>query len=114
MIAKRANKLRDGITAEVQIGFPRLEATMEESDLTRELKLAKRAAREAGEILRGYWKREGLKVGSKGPDNPVTQADLEADSAIKKLLRDPFPSYGWLSEETVDNDDRLKCQLVLI
>ena len=85
---------------------------MEENDLTRELKLAKKAAREAGEILRGYWKREGLKVGSKGHDNPVTQADLEADAAIKKALRDPFPSYGWLSEETVDNDDRLKCRAV--
>jgi myo-inositol-1(or 4)-monophosphatase len=87
---------------------------MEESDLARELKLAKKAALEAGEILRGYYKREGLKVGSKGHDNPVTQADLEADSAIKKALRDPFPSYGWLSEETVDNDDRLKCRRVWI
>src|SRR5258708_34118562 len=83
---------------------------MEENGLTRELKLAKKAAREAGEILRGYWKREGLKVGSKGHDNPVTQADLEADSAIKKLLRDPFPSYGWLFEGTAENDARLKCR----
>ena len=56
----------------------------------------------------------GLKVGSKGHDNPVTEADLEADSAIKKLLRDPFPAYGWLSEETADNDDRLKCRRVWI
>jgi myo-inositol-1(or 4)-monophosphatase len=87
---------------------------MEENDLTRELTLAKKAARAAGEILRSYYKREGLKVGSKGHDNPVTQADLEADGAIKKLLRDPFPSYGWLSEETVDNDDRLKCRRVWI
>jgi myo-inositol-1(or 4)-monophosphatase len=98
----------------VQIGLRGWKNTMEENDLTRELKLAKKAAREAGEILRGYWKREGLKVGSKGPGNPVTQADLEADSAIKKALRDPFPSYGWLSEETVDNDDRLKCRRVWI
>src|SRR5271156_5926316 len=87
---------------------------MEENDLTRELALARKAARAAGEILRHYWKREGLKVGSKGHDNPVTQADLEADAAIKKALRDPFPAYGWLSEETVDNDDRLKCRRVWI
>jgi myo-inositol-1(or 4)-monophosphatase len=87
---------------------------MEENDLTRELKLAKKAARVAGEILRTYWKREGLKVGSKGRDNPVTQADLEADAALKKLLREPFPAYGWLSEETVDNDERLKCRRVWI
>jgi myo-inositol-1(or 4)-monophosphatase len=83
-------------------------------NLSKELALARKAARAAGEILRGYWKREGLKVGSKGHDNPVTQADLEADTALKKLLRDPFPAYGWLSEETADNDDRLKCRRVWI
>src|SRR5215469_2832614 len=83
-------------------------------NLTKELALAKKAARAAGEILRGYWKRDGLKVGSKGRDNPVTQADLEADTALKKLLRDPFPAYGWLSEETADNDDRLRCRRVWI
>ena len=44
----------------------------------------------------------------------MTAADLEADQAIKKLLRDPFPAYGWLSEETADNDDRLKCRRVWI
>jgi len=84
------------------------------SDLSRELALAKRAAREAGEILRGYWRRGGYEIGSKGHDNPVTQADLEADRAIKKRLRDPFPEYGWLSEETVDNDARLKRRRVWI
>ncbi|MGA3228363.1 MAG: 3'(2'),5'-bisphosphate nucleotidase CysQ, partial [Candidatus Binatus sp.] len=70
--------------------------------------------RAAGEILRGYWRRGGYEIGSKGHDNPVTAADLEADRAIKKLLRDPFPGYGWLSEETADNDDRLKCRRVWI
>ncbi len=87
---------------------------MEESDLARELTLAKKAARAAGEILRGHWRRGGYKIGSKGHDNPVTAADLEADRALKKLLHDPFPEYGWLSEETVDNDARLKCRRVWI
>ena len=82
--------------------------------MTRELALAKKAARAAGEILRGYWRRGGYEIGSKGHDNPVTAADLEADRAIKNLLRDPFPGYGWLSEETADNDDRLKCRRVWI
>ena len=84
------------------------------NDLTRELALAKKAARAAGEILRGHWRRGGYEIGSKGHDNPVTAADLEADRAIKKLLRDPFPGYGWLSEETADNDDRLQCRRVWI
>ena len=83
-------------------------------DLKRELTLAKKAARVAGDILRGHWRRGGYHIGSKGVDNPVTAADLEADRAIKKLLHDPFPEYGWLSEETVDNDARLKCRRVWI
>ena len=83
-------------------------------DLTKELALAKKAARAAGEILRGHWRRGGYEIGSKGHDNPVTAADLEADRAIKKMLRDPFPGYGWLSEETADNDERLKCRRVWI
>ena len=83
-------------------------------DLKRELTLAKKAARVAGDILRGHWRRGGYHIGSKGVDNPVTAADLEADRAIKKLLHEPFPEYGWLSEETVDNDARLKCRRVWI
>ncbi len=93
---------------------PRIGANAPADNLTRELALAKKAARAAGEILRGYWRRGGYEIGSKGHDNPVTAADLEADRAIKKLLRDPFPGYGWLSEETADNDDRLKCRRVWI
>jgi myo-inositol-1(or 4)-monophosphatase len=76
-------------------------------DLSRELNLAKRAARTAGEILRGHWRRGGYTIGSKGKDNPVTQADLEADHAIKRMLQEPFPEYGWLSEETADSADRI-------
>src|SRR3979490_2156330 len=83
-------------------------------DLKRELTLAKKAARVAGDILRGHWRRGGYHIGSKGIDNPVTAADREADPAIKNLLHDPFPEYGWLSEETVDNDARLKCRRVWI
>ncbi len=92
----------------------RIGANAPADDLTRELALAKNAARAGGEILRGHWRRGGYEIGSKGHDNPVTAADLEADRAIKKILRDPFPGYGWLSEETADNDDRLKCRRVWI
>ncbi len=82
--------------------------------LARELELAKAAAHAAGDILRGHWHRGGFKIGSKGRDNPVTEADLEADGALKGILREPFPEYGWLSEETVDNDDRLARRRVWI
>jgi myo-inositol-1(or 4)-monophosphatase len=84
------------------------------SQFAAELALAKKAARAAGDILRSHWHRGGYEIGSKGHDNPVTQADLEADRALKKILHDPFPDYGWLSEETADSDARLACRRVWI
>jgi myo-inositol-1(or 4)-monophosphatase len=80
----------------------------------RELAVAREAAIAAGEILRGYFRDGGYQIDSKGKNNPVTTADFEADSKLKQILRDAFPTYGWLSEETVDNDDRLKCDRVWI
>ncbi|HKF28818.1 MAG TPA: 3'(2'),5'-bisphosphate nucleotidase CysQ [Candidatus Binataceae bacterium] len=85
-----------------------------DGNLRRELILARKAAQAAGDILRGHWRRGDYQIGSKGKDNPVTQADLEADRALKRLLHDPFPGYGWLSEETADSEARLKCRRVWI
>jgi len=78
-------------------------------DLAPELDLAKKAALAAGKILHKYYHRGGYEIGSKGRNNPVTQADLEADRALREFLSTPFPRYGWLSEETVDNAARLRC-----
>ena len=85
-----------------------------DGNLRRELTLARKAARAAGDILRGHWRRGDYQIGSKGKDNPVTEADLEADRSLKRLLHDPFPEYGWLSEETADSEARLKCRRVWI
>ena len=84
-----------------------------ELDLTREVEYARKAALAAGEILMRYYGTE-YEIGSKGKNNPVTIADTEADAAIKAILTHAFPDYGWLSEETVDNDDRLDKQRVWI
>lgn len=82
--------------------------------LEREVEVARKAALAAGEILRKYFKGGAYKVGSKGYDNPVTSADLAADRVIHKTLTRAFPEYGWLSEETVDTDDRLSRKRVWI
>ena len=82
-------------------------------DLTREVEYARKAALAAGEILMRYYGTD-YEVGSKGKNNPVTIADTEADSAIKAILMHAFPDYGWLSEETVDNDERLSKRRVWI
>jgi myo-inositol-1(or 4)-monophosphatase len=79
-----------------------------------ELQVARDAAIAAGEILQRYFRDGGYQVDSKGKNNPVTTADFEADSKLKQILRDAFPAYGWLSEETVDNDDRLTRERVWI
>ena len=84
------------------------QAAAPSADLRRELDLARVAALSAGEILERYFRDRGFEIDQKGKDNPVTTADFDADSEIKRLLRPPFPEYGWLSEETVDNDARLK------
>src|SRR5712692_5214811 len=79
-----------------------------------ELEAARRAARRAGEIILGHYRSASYKVGSKGRNNPVTSADLEANDAISGILRSRFPGYGWLSEETADNRERLEKERVWI
>jgi myo-inositol-1(or 4)-monophosphatase len=83
-------------------------------DLQRELTLAREAALSAGEILERYFRDRGFEIDQKGKDNPVTTADFDADNEIKRLLRGPFPAYGWLSEETADNSERLSRRRVWI
>jgi myo-inositol-1(or 4)-monophosphatase len=85
-----------------------------DSNLGRELELARQAAAEAGDILTRYFRDRGFEVGEKSKNNPVTTADFEADARIKEILRGGFPDYGWLSEETADNDERLSRKRVWI
>ena len=62
--------------------------------------------RAAGRAIMSYY-RGAYDVQDKSPDNPVTDADLAADTLLKKELLALLPEAGWLSEETVDNPDRL-------
>lgn len=71
-----------------------------------DLTLAKNAARAAGKLILGYYKSE-FEVRSKGFNNPVTTADKAADDYLKNILTSACPSYGWLSEETLDSKTRL-------
>src|SRR5271170_1057306 len=80
----------------------------------RELTVARDAAIAAGKILQRYFRDGGYQIDSKGKNNPVTTADFEADSELKQILLDACPEYGWLSEETADNDDRLSRERVWI
>ena len=71
--------------------------------------MAVSAARQAGEVIMRHY-RSAYEAWDKSPDNPVTTADLEADYVLCTQLTDATPEYGWLSEETADNPERLeKC-----
>jgi myo-inositol-1(or 4)-monophosphatase len=72
----------------------------------REREVAIQAARAAGAIVLGYYE-SGVPVAAKGPDDPVTKADLEANARIHTLVAAAFPDDGWLSEETADSTARL-------
>lgn len=85
-----------------------------DAELVKALARAIVAARAAGSILRRHWHNRDFEIASKGRNNPVTSADLEANRVIAGLLRDAFPDYGWLSEETEDDQRRLKCSRVWI
>ncbi|RMF09061.1 MAG: 3'(2'),5'-bisphosphate nucleotidase CysQ [Candidatus Neomarinimicrobiota bacterium] len=80
-----------------------------ENDLT----IALDAAREAGRLILGYYKAD-YEIRDKSYHNPVTTADHASDAALKKILLNARPEYGWLSEETVDNPDRLAKERVWV
>jgi len=56
------------------------------------------AARAAGEVAMRYYVR-GFQVTIKPDQTPVTQADREAEQAIKRVLGRAFPNDGFLGEE---------------
>nr|WP_269931657.1 3'(2'),5'-bisphosphate nucleotidase CysQ [Aminobacter sp. HY435] len=71
-----------------------------------DLELLRQAAAEAGRIAMGYF-RQSPEVWFKTGDSPVSEADYAADRYLRETLLAARPDYGWLSEETADNRDRL-------
>jgi myo-inositol-1(or 4)-monophosphatase len=69
-----------------------------------------KAVCEAGDLALAVW-REGAApatgVWEKSKGHPVSETDLAVDALLKQRLGALAPNIGWLSEETVDNPDRL-------
>jgi myo-inositol-1(or 4)-monophosphatase len=63
------------------------------------------AVGEAGKLALSM--REGVRSWKKDADSPVSAADIAADNFLRERLLALEPSYGWLSEETADQPDRL-------
>lgn len=74
-----------------------------------DLALLIEAAREAGEIAMGYFRRSP-RVWEKPGEGPVTEADIAVNEALMARLRGARPAYGWLSEESPDTEERLDCE----
>ncbi len=82
--------------------------------MTADLDLILAAAQEAGELIMQR-RSAGLTVEYKHGGSPVTDADLAADALLKRRLMTARPDYGWLSEETADNAERLsKTRIFLV
>ena len=71
------------------------------------LALAKKAAQKAGNVAMSYFQTSKYEIKDKSFNNPVTTADHQANKVIKEILFQDDSSCGWLSEETVDSDNRL-------
>jgi myo-inositol-1(or 4)-monophosphatase len=83
------------------------------SSLEEDFVLLKKAAREAGELALSYF-RKSVIVKRKIDGSEVSEADLALDVALKLALHAPRPEYGWLSEETEDDAERLKRRCVWV
>jgi len=81
--------------------------------LTRDGALLKDTVREAGALALSLFRTE-LKHWTKGASSPVSEADIAVNDLIEMRLRRATPDYGWLSEESADDESRLDKKLVWI
>ena len=66
---------------------------------SKELQAALDAAQAAAVIIRSLYQKN-LQVTTKADATPVTDADVRAEKAIRTVLNDRFPQYGFYGEET--------------
>jgi myo-inositol-1(or 4)-monophosphatase len=83
------------------------------NETTRDALLLKDTVREAGALALSLF-RTDLKNWTKGVSSPVSEADIAVNELISGRLRSAAPQYGWLSEESVDDEQRLDKQRVWI
>jgi myo-inositol-1(or 4)-monophosphatase len=81
--------------------------------LTRDAALLTDTVREAGALGLSLFRTE-LKNWTKGASSPVSEADIAVNDLLENRLRSATPDYGWLSEESADDEQRLGKHLVWI
>ncbi|MGR4843646.1 3'(2'),5'-bisphosphate nucleotidase CysQ [Rhizobium laguerreae] len=79
-----------------------------------DLALISDAAKEAGAVAFSFF-NQSPEVWWKNKDrSPVSAADFAANKTLETILRKARPDYGWLSEETEDDADRLSRETLFI
>jgi histidinol-phosphatase len=66
---------------------------------SKELEAARDAAGAAAVVIRSLYQKN-LQVTTKADATPVTEADVRAEEAIRSVLSERFPDYGFYGEET--------------
>src|ERR1700751_1967408 len=89
------------------------ERQIRSTSLARDTELLKTTVREAGARALSLF-RTDLKNWTKGASSPVSEADIAVNDLLEARLRAATPDYGWLSEESADDLDRLDRQLTWI
>ncbi|MFY0693278.1 MAG: 3'(2'),5'-bisphosphate nucleotidase CysQ [Paracoccaceae bacterium] len=79
-----------------------------------DLTLLVEAARASGTIAKRFFKAAPEVWDKDDNAGPVTEADLAIDEMLRCELTAARPDYGWLSEETEDNPERLSREKVFI
>ena len=75
-------------------------------EIEQDLELIRSAAVSAGIIATGFF-RQDVQTWTKDNSSPVSEADYAVDRYLKATLLAERPDYGWLSEETADDMERL-------
>ena len=79
---------------------------LRDTTLARDAALLVETVREAGVLAKAMFRTE-LKNWIKGKSSPVSEADIAVNDLLEKRLRQATPGYGWLSEESADDESRL-------
>lgn len=82
-------------------------------NLKQNLEVVKKYVYQAGQAI-FQMAVEGFETAYKANEDPVTTADLKADSILREGLTEDFPGTGWLSEETRDDYSRLDKKMVWV
>lgn len=78
-----------------------------------DLDLLETTARTAGAVAMQYFGKNP-QVWMKAGDSPVTEADLAVNKHLLEALTGARPDYGWLSEESEDNEGRLAADRLFV